>query len=150
MQRELTLVRIFDAPREVVFKSWTDPLQLAKWWGPKIFTKPVCEADARPGGAWRIVLRAPDGTEYPASGIYREVVEPEKLAFTNNATDRDGNPLVEAFTTVTFEDLGGKTKLTLHTRAVGLVPYAPRMLAGMETGWSQSLDKLAESLQSIA
>jgi uncharacterized protein YndB with AHSA1/START domain len=150
MVRELTLVRIFDAPREVVFKAWTDPRQLAKWWGPKIFTNPVCEVDARPGGAWRIVMRAPDGTEYPCGGVYREIVEPEKLVFTNNATDRDGNPLLEGFTTVIFEDLDGKTKLTLQTRAVGLVPYAPKMLAGMEAGWSQSLDKLAESLPGFA
>jgi uncharacterized protein YndB with AHSA1/START domain len=145
MERELTLVRIFNAPREVVFKAWTDPKQLATWWGPKVFTNPVCEVDARPGGAWRIVMRAPDGTEYPCGGVYREIVAPERLVFTNNATDRDGKPLLEGFTTVTFEDLAGKTKLTLQTRAVGLVPYAPKMLAGMEAGWSQSLDKLAEA-----
>jgi uncharacterized protein YndB with AHSA1/START domain len=150
MERELTLVRIFDAPREVVFKAWTDPRQLAKWWGPKVFTNPVCEVDLRPGGAWRIVMRAPDGTEYPCSGVYREIVEPERLVFTNNATDRDGNPLIEGFTVVIFEDLAGKTKLTLHTRAIGLVPYAPKMLAGMEAGWTQSLDKLAASLPAFA
>jgi uncharacterized protein YndB with AHSA1/START domain len=150
MERELTLVRIFDAPREVVFKAWTDPEQLAKWWGPKIFTNPLCEVDARLGGAWRIVMRAPDGTEYPCGGVYREIVEPEKLVFTNNATDRDGKPLLEGLTTVIFEDVAGKTKLTLRTRAVGLVPYAPKMLAGMEAGWSQSLDKLAGSLPALA
>ncbi len=150
MERELTLVRIFDAPREVVFKAWTDPKQLSKWWGPKVFTNPVCEVDLQPGGAWRIVMRAPNGTEYPCSGVYREIVEPERLVFTNNATGRDGKPLLEGFTTVTFEDVSGKTKLTLQTRAVGLVPYAPKMLAGMEAGWSQSLDKLAESLPAFA
>jgi uncharacterized protein YndB with AHSA1/START domain len=145
-EREIVITRIFDAPRELVFKAWTDPEQMAEWWGPEPFTNPVCELDPRPGGAWRIVMHAPDGVDYVCSGVYREVVPPERLVFTNNAFDRDGNPLLEGFTTVTFAEHEGKTKLTLQTRAVGLVPGAPQMLAGMDAGWNQSLDSLAALL----
>src|SRR5258708_29275739 len=80
-ERELVITRIFDAPRELVFKVWTDPKHLAQWWGPQGFTNPVCEIDLRPGGALRIVMRAPDGAEHPMTGIYREIVAPERLGF---------------------------------------------------------------------
>ena len=143
---EVIITRIFDAPREVVFKAWTDPKQLAKWFGPKGFTNPVCEADARVGGAWRIVMRAPDGTEHPCGGVYREVVVPERLVFTNIATDKDGNPILDGLTTVIFEEHGGKTKLTLQTRATAVVDYAAGHLKGMEAGWTQSLERLDEEL----
>lgn len=142
LQRSIVITRTFGAPRELVFKAWTDPKLMAQWWGPDCFTNPVCELDPRPGGAWRIVMRAPDGVDYLCSGIYREVVPPERLGFTNNAADQDGKPLLEGFTTVTFVEESGKTKLTLETRAAGLVPYAAQMLAGMDVGWNQSLDRL--------
>ncbi|HKD69269.1 MAG TPA: SRPBCC domain-containing protein [Candidatus Binataceae bacterium] len=138
----LVMTRIFDAPRSLVFKMWTDPKHMAQWWGPSGFTTPVCEVDARPGGAMRIVMRSPDGLEHVMSGVFREVVEPERLAFTNIALDRDGNRLLEGFTTVTFEEQDGKTKLTLETSAAAQVPEAFEMLKGMEEGWSQSLVRL--------
>jgi uncharacterized protein YndB with AHSA1/START domain len=141
-QRELVITRIFDAPPHVVFKMWTDSTHLARWWGPSGFTNPVCEVDARPGGAIRIVMRSPDGVEHGMKGVFREVVEPERLAFTNVAVDQAGNHLLEGFTTVTFAEHKGKTKLTLETSAAGLVPEAVQMLKGMEEGWSQSLDRL--------
>jgi uncharacterized protein YndB with AHSA1/START domain len=140
----LVITRVFDAPRELVFKAWTDPAHLARWWGPHGFTNPVCEMDVRPGGAYCIVMRGPDGVEYPVKGVYREVVEPERLVFTAVAEDEEGNPLLEGLTTVTFAEHGGKTKLTLQTGAVGLVADAAPMLEGMEEGWTQSLERLAE------
>jgi uncharacterized protein YndB with AHSA1/START domain len=143
---EVVITRVFDAPREVVFKAWTDPKQLAKWFGPKGFTNPVCEADARVGGAWHIVMCSPDGTEHPCGGVYREVVEPERLVFTNIATDKEGNPILDGLTTVIFEKHGGKTKLTLRTRATAVVEYATAHLKGMEAGWTQTLERLAEEL----
>ena len=94
MERELVITRVFDAPRELVFKVWTDPKHLAQWWGPRCFTNPVCEVDLRVGGAWRIIMRAPDGAEYPGGGIYREIVRNEKLVFTNAALNKDGKPLL--------------------------------------------------------
>jgi uncharacterized protein YndB with AHSA1/START domain len=146
-QREVVITRIFDAPRSLVFQAWTDPKHMANWWGPNGFTNPVCEMDVRVGGAYHIVMRGPDGADYPCRGVYREIVEPERLLFTNLAVDKEGNVLLDGFTTVTFEEHGGKTKLTLQTRATGLVAGAERMLAGMEAGWTQSLDKLSEHLR---
>jgi uncharacterized protein YndB with AHSA1/START domain len=141
-QRELTITRIFDAPRELVFAMWTDPVHLTKWWGPKGFTNPVCEVDAKPGGALRIVMRAPDGAEHPMKGTFVEVSPPERLVFTNTPVDAEGKPLLDGLTTVTFDERHGKTTLTVHTRAIALVPLAARMLEGMNMGWTQSIDRL--------
>jgi uncharacterized protein YndB with AHSA1/START domain len=141
-EREITITRVFAAPRTVVFRAWTDAAQLAQWWGPKGFTNPVCEIDARVGGAIRIHMRAPDGNIYPMNGEIRELVPPERLVFTNNAIDEAGNPITEGLTTVTFADEGGKTRLTLHTRGHAMVEKAIAYLQGMETGWTMSIDKL--------
>jgi len=147
LERELTLTRVFDAPRELVFQAWTEPEHLKQWWGPRGFTNPVCEVDLRVGGTCKIVMRFPDGAnEHTMQAVYREIVRPERLVFWNVALDKDGNRLLEGLTSITFEELGGKTKLTLYTRMTGLVPYADRMLDGMEPGWSQSLERLGEAL----
>jgi len=145
-EREIVIERVFDATPEIVFKVWTEPAHLARWWGPKGFTNSAWEVDLRVGGAWRIVMRAPNGAEYPGGGVYREIVKPSRLVFTNSAMDKEGNPIIEGFTTVTFAEYGGKTKLTLRTRAVALVSYAAQMLEGMEAGWTQSLERLGEEL----
>jgi uncharacterized protein YndB with AHSA1/START domain len=142
MERELTIVRIFDAPRALVFRAWTDPKMMAEWWAPKRFTNPVCEVDVRIGGALRIVMRGPDGWEHPMKGVFTDVVKNERIVFTNIAVDAAGNHLLEGVTTVSFEEHGGKTKMTLHTRAAGKVPQAAFMLGGMEQGWTESIDKL--------
>jgi uncharacterized protein YndB with AHSA1/START domain len=146
--RELTITRTFDAPREKVWRAWTDPRHLAQWWGPDGFTNPVCEIDLRPGGALRIVMRAPDGAEYPMRGEFREIWPPERLVFTNFPVDDADQPMIDGVTTVTFAERGGKTEMVLHTRAVALVPLAIRMIAGMEPGWRQSIDRLAAYLAS--
>jgi uncharacterized protein YndB with AHSA1/START domain len=144
--QELITTRVFDVPREVVFRAWTDPERLKRWWGPKGFTNPVCEVDARPGGAIRIHMRAPDGVVYPMTGVFREIVEPEKLVFVSSALDGDGEPLFEILNTVTFAEEGGKTRLTLHARVSKVKDEAARHLAGMEEGWALSLDRLAEEV----
>jgi uncharacterized protein YndB with AHSA1/START domain len=149
-ERELVLTRIIDAPRELVFRMWTDPVHLAKWWGPRDFTNPVCEIDFRPGGALRIVMRAPGGIDYPMGGVFREIIEPERLVFTNCALDSDGNVLLDGVTVVTFVEEGGKTKLTVQTHAVALVPAAVRYLEGMQAGWEQTLDGLEQHAQDTA
>jgi uncharacterized protein YndB with AHSA1/START domain len=141
-EREVVITRIFDAPRELVFKAWVDPKRLQAWWGPRGFTNPVCELDARVGGKWHIVMRGPNGMDYPCGGVYREIVEPERLVFTNIALDDQGNPIIDGLTIVTFEDQSGKTKLTLKTRGTALVDYAAAYLNGMEAGWTQSLERL--------
>jgi uncharacterized protein YndB with AHSA1/START domain len=147
--RKVTITRVFDAPRELVWKAWTDPKHLARWWGPNGFTNPVCEADARVGGVWRIVMRAPDGNEFPCGGVYREVVKPERLVFTNIAMDKDGNHVIDGLTTVIFAAEGSKTKLTLQSSGTAVVDYAIAYLKGMEMGWTQSLERLAEDLARV-
>jgi uncharacterized protein YndB with AHSA1/START domain len=146
VERKLVITRVFDAPRALVFEAWTDPKHVAEWWGPKVFTNPVCEMDVRQGGALRIVMRAPDGVEYPMTGVFREVVELERLVFTFIAWDQEGNRLLEGITAVTFADDGGRTKLTLETGAVAVADRAVPMLAGMEAGWTQSLESLTEQV----
>ena len=146
-RRVLIVERVFDAPRELVFKAWTDPKHVAQWWGPKGFTNPVCELDVRPGGAIRIDMRGPDGVVYPMKGVFHEIVEPERLVFTSSAIeDEAGNPGLEALNAVTFAEHNGKTKLTLQVVVVKSAPEAEAALDGMEEGWNQSLDRLADYL----
>jgi uncharacterized protein YndB with AHSA1/START domain len=142
--REVTITRVLDAPRSLVFNAWTDPKQMAQWWGPHGFTNPICELDVRVGGAIRIHMRAPDGTVYPMTGTFREIDPPARLVFLAVAEDHAGTRHLESLTTVTFEEQGGKTKLTVHAKAVGFSEAAPQMLGGMEAGWTQSLERLAE------
>jgi uncharacterized protein YndB with AHSA1/START domain len=141
-ERDVTIVRMFDAPRALVFKAWTDAAQLAQWWGPDGFTNPVCEIDARSGGALRIHMRGPDGQIYPMKGVIQDILAPERIVFTNIAVDAAGNHLLEGLTTVTFAEDGGKTKLTLHTHAVAVTDVAIAYLQGMEMGWTQSIERL--------
>jgi len=140
---ELVLTRIFDAPPELVFKAWTDPKIVAKWWGPHRYTTPVCELDARPGGAFRIHMRSPDGTVYPMTGVYQQVVEPERIVFTSAALDAAGNRMFELLTTVTFAEEGGQTKQILRARVIKSTAEGAPYLAGMEAGWTQTLERLA-------
>lgn len=145
-ERAVKIRRVFDAPRALVWRAWTDPKMMAQWFGPRMFTTPVCELDVRVGGALRIVMRGPDGSEYPMSGVFTEVVAPERLVFTNIPVDKDGTRLMQGETRVTFAEAGGKTELVVTAHMVGLVPIARQMLAGMEAGWTQSIDKLQEML----
>ncbi len=131
--REFTITRVLDAPRQLVWKAWTNPEQFARWFGPRGFTVPpsTVTMDVRPGGRCEFVMVSDDGTEYPNGGTYLEVVEPERLVFR----DRD----VDLVVTVTLTDLGDKTRMTVH--AVGETGGD-----GAIAGWSSSFDKLAESL----
>lgn len=149
--RDVTLTRVFDAPRELVFKAFTDPQLMAQWWGPKYFDNPLVELDVRPGGALLIHMRAPDGTIYPNKGIFREIVPPERIVFTSGAfEDENGLPELETLTTVTLTEQNGQTLLTLQAVVTRVTtPAAEQALAGMEEGWSQSLDKLAEQLTTV-
>jgi len=147
--RDLVITRTFDAPLKLVFKVWTDPKHLAKWWGPHGFTNPVCEIDVRQGGSIHIDMRGPDGTVYPMTGTYQEVVEPEKLVFTSAAIDKNSEPLFQVQTTVTFKEESGKTTLTMTARAFDVTAEAAPYLSGMEAGWTQSLERLENYLAKI-
>jgi uncharacterized protein YndB with AHSA1/START domain len=141
--RELLITRIFDAPRSLVFKAWSDPEHLARWWGPSGFTLPVCKMDFRPGGAYRYCMRSPSGIDSWIQGVYREIVEPERIVLTGSWTDAKGNPTRPAtMTTITFEEHDGKTKLTLHNGVFESVAARDEHRGG----WSSSLERLAEYL----
>jgi uncharacterized protein YndB with AHSA1/START domain len=144
LEKNVSLTRLIKAPRALVFEAFTNPKHLAQWWGPNGFNNPVCEIDARPGGAIRILMEAPGlGFSHPMTGTVHEVVPCERFVFMAVARDGEGRALIESLTTVTFRDEGGGTRLTIEARAKGLVPIARMMLAGMEEGWAQSLERLA-------
>ena len=141
---EISLTRRIAATREIVFAAWTDAKHLAQWWGPKGFANPVCEADARVGGAIRIHMRAPDGVIYPMTGRFLEIDRPHRLVFSTAALDGEGKPMFEVLNTVTFTEIDGRTEISLVARVTNTTAAAPQYLAGMSQGWSQSLDRLAE------
>ena len=145
---DLVMTRTFDAPRELVFKAWTDPKQVQQWWGPHGFTNPRCEVDARRGGAIRIDMRGPNGVVYPMKAVFEEVTEPERLVFVTSALDDKGNSMFDVRNTVIFVDRRGKTELTLQARVVRATAVAPQYLKGMEVGWSQSLERLQAHVRS--
>ena len=144
--REFTIIREFSALRELVFEACTDAKHLAQWWGPRGFTAPVCEWDAKPGNKIYVVMRAPDGTRYPMGGEFREVVPPERLVTMTGALDEQGEFLFEILHTMTLVELAGKTKLTMHSRVIKTTPGAGRYIGGFEAGMTQSLERLAELL----
>jgi uncharacterized protein YndB with AHSA1/START domain len=160
----VVITRTFDAPRALVFKAWTEPERMAAWWGPQSFTNPVCEMDVRPGGAWRFVMRSPDGVDYPLKGVYREVVKLKLLVMTMDLSEhpdawhdlvdpnRDkskGRPSLDPLCTVTFEERGRKTELTIRISFVSEALRDAMVKMGMEPGWNQSLDRLAALLPSM-
>lgn len=140
--RILVITRMFDAPRETVFKAWTEPERLAQWWGPKGFkTAVIGKLDLRPGGRYRFHMVESDGTDHWQQGEYREVIPPERLVCTYEWADADGNRIrPQTLLTVTFEDVGGKTRLTVH-QAVFESATARDLHQG---GWNSTLDRLAD------
>jgi len=150
-RHDLSITRLLDVPVERVWQAWTDPAELQKWWGPRGVTNPTCEWEARPGGKINVVMLAGEalgplnGQEWPMTGQFREVIPHEKLVYTSKPI-MDGKPVMESLCTVTFEKQGGQTKLTLQVVITEATPEAEGPLAGMETGWNQSLDKLEEYL----
>ncbi len=156
-ENALVIERTFDAPRELVWKAWSDPTMAKRWWGPKSFTAPVAEIDFRVGGKNLLAMQSPDfndGKPIWSGGVYQEIVPLERIVVTDYFADEKGNPVPaseygmegdfppEMLLTITFEDVGGKTKMTL--RHEGLP--AGEHTAGANVGWNESFDKLAELL----
>lgn len=141
-ERELTLSRIIDLPRERLFEAWIR--HLPQWWGPHGMTTPVCEMDLRPGGIFRTVMRTPDGTEYPTAGVFLEVLRPERIVFTD-ALGPGWEPRPDPFMTaiITFGALpDGRTRYTaraLHWTAANKKKHEAM---GFHPGWDESLDRL--------
>lgn len=153
---ELIITRVFDAPRERVWKAWTDSEMLKRWWGPKGFSSPVAKFDLKVGGKYLNCMRSPEGKDYWSTGVYREIMEPERLIMTDSFADQEGNVVpathyglgadfpLEMQISVMFEEQTGRTKLTLkHSGTAGV---NEKDLSDMEQGWNQSFDKLAELL----
>lgn len=154
-QKELTISRLLDAPRELVWKAWTDEKLVQQWWGPYGVTNPICEVDAKTGGLLHIVMEAGEelgaakGMRWPMTGQFVEVKEPEKIVFTATAINND-QPVLENTTTVTFEEEQGKTKMTVHVIVTKLMPGGEFAVKGMEQGWNQQFDKLAEFVKKMS
>ena len=157
-EQALVITRVFDAPREAVFKAWSEPERAMRWWGPKGFTTPVCKIDFRVGGKFLNCMRSPDGKDYWSTGVYQEIVEPERIVCTDSFADAEGNVVpashygmegdipLEMRIIVTFEDQDGKTKMTL--RHAGMPAGENR--DGANQGWNEFFDKLAEELRRAA
>ncbi len=141
---ETTMTRMIDAPVDLVFRAWTEGEHLMKWYAPDGFDVARAEADAKQGGAYSIVMRGPDGAEYPLWGTFTEFDPPTKLVMAATAAGPDGTPALDAIITVTLVDHDGKTELTVHEKASALTPEAAAMLAGMEVGLVQTLRKLED------
>jgi uncharacterized protein YndB with AHSA1/START domain len=147
--RALIATRIYAAPRDLVFAAWTDPEHLAQWWGPNGFTTTTSTFEMRPGGVWRFVMHGPDGRDYQNRITYDEVIPPERIVYRHGG-DEDGKP-VQFHVTVTFEDLGDRTRLTLHS----VFPSAEerdRVVReyGADRGAVQTLDRLEQYLAAKA
>jgi uncharacterized protein YndB with AHSA1/START domain len=136
---ELVLTRDLDAPRERVFAAWTDVRLASRWWAPRDFTTLSCEMDVRPGGVWRRRMRGPDGAMVVKRGVYREIAAPERLVFTYFDEEADGAFGPETLVTVTFAELGARTRLTL--RHVAFESDAARL--DHRQGWTGCLDRFA-------
>ena len=144
-ERVLVITRVFDAPRELIWKLWTDPAHAKHWMGPRGFTATHFEQDPRPGGAWRGCLRQDDGSrELWQGGVFREIVEPERLVYTFAWDREDGSRGHETLITITFAEQQGKTKMTFHQAEFESVGQRD----GHQGGWNSTFDRLAEYLAS--
>jgi uncharacterized protein YndB with AHSA1/START domain len=149
--RELVLTRVIDAPRESVYRAWTEPELLKQWFTPRPWTTPVVETDVRPGGSNLIVMRSPEGAEMPNRGVYLEVVPNERLVITDAFTQA-WEPSEKPFMTLvlTFEDAGeGRTKYTARVRHWTVADRESHEKMGFHQGWGVATDQLAEVARSL-
>ena len=142
--KTVVITHTFDAPRALVFEAWTRPEHMKHWFGPDGFTIPVCEMDFRVGGIVTICMRSPEGEEFWSKGSFREIVVPERLVFESALLDDQGKSRFDDHNEITFEERGGKTIVTVHASVLKLHdPTAAGAIAGMNEGWTQTLDRLA-------
>ena len=147
--RELVITRILNAPRELVWKAWTDPKHLINWYGPRGFTNTFHEIDIRPGGVWKFTMHGPDGTDYPNRIVFDKIVKPEYITYSHGTFDEP-----EVFKVkVSFEDIEGKTKITMRsvfpTVEVFESSLAGAKKSGALEGGNSTLDKLEEELKKM-
>ena len=162
---EIVITRVFDAPRERLWKAWTDPEMLKRWWGPEGFTAPSIQVDLRVGGKYVFAMHGPPGSKWDrdmySAGVYQEIVANEKLVTTDYFSDREGNALDPAqygqdpsspkqmTVTIRFEEIEkGKTRLSItYARPETEVQFQAMLKSGMQEGWQSSFNKLAEALR---
>lgn len=146
--RELVMTRVLSAPRELVFKAWTDPKHIAQWWGPRGFTTTTHEMNVKPGGVWRFIMHGPDGVDYPNRIVYFEVVKPERLVYVHGA-DEENDP--EKFhVTITFDEQGDRTRITMRSLFASAAQFENVKKMGAVEGGKQTLDRLAEHVVTMA
>lgn len=146
--RVLVITRLLDAPRALVFKVWSQPEHLVRWWGPTGFTLPDCTVEFHPGGAFQCLMRSPEGSDHRMHGVYREIVEPEKISFTWCWIDEEGQPGHETLVTVLLEETGidgAQTRLTLHHALF----ESESARDSHNKGWSETMDRLAAYVASL-
>ena len=148
---EIVITRLFDAPRELAWRAWTEPEFVMQWWGPKDYTCPSCKIDLRVGGIYLYCMRSPEGKDFWSTGVYREIKKPGRIVCTESFADEKGNVVLatyygmskdfplEMLVTVIFEVQAGRTKLTL--RHAGIPAGEIRDLT--RAGWMESLEKFA-------
>lgn len=145
LDRVLMITRDFDAPRALVFKAWTDPKHLVRWWGPKDFTLPHYQQDFRVGGAYRLCMRSPEGEDHWVWGVYREIVEPERIVFTWNRDPHPEMPRAESVVSVTLVEHAGGTRLTLHHA----IFQSTRDRNEHVGGWTECLERLGSYVETV-
>lgn len=146
MSEDVVVTRELNVPRERVVHAWTDAKSWQQWWGPKGFTNPRCEVDARPGGAIRVDMRAPDGSVHAMGGQFREVTA-GRIVFVTSALDASGKPMFEFLHEITFCEYGDKTTMMTKSRLTSSNPGTEPMTSGFRMGWSQQMDRLEEYLR---
>jgi uncharacterized protein YndB with AHSA1/START domain len=144
--REIVITRVFDAPRRLVWEALTDPEHVPHWYGPRGWTLPVCEMDFRPGGAWRHICRGPDGMQMGMRGVYQEIMPPERFVSTESFDDFPG----ESLNTPTLTEEDGKTTITVTVLYPSKEVRDAVLASGMQEGASQTYDRLAEHLRTMA
>ena len=144
--REVVMTKVFDAPRELVWRAYTDPKLIPRWWGPRYLTTTIDKMELKPGGAWRFVSREPDGSEFAFHGVFREILKPDRLSWT---FEFEGNPGHVSVDTVTLEELDGRTKVTVTSLFENKADRDAMVASGMEGGATESTERLAELLEGI-
>jgi uncharacterized protein YndB with AHSA1/START domain len=145
--RVIIITRLFDAPPELLFKAWTDPRHMPRWWGPTGFTTTIHEADLRPGGVWRFTMHGPDGVNYPNRMVFEESIKPERLVYSQGG--KEGAP-ADFHVTVTFIPEGTKTRLTMRSVFPTLAArdFVVKKYHAVEGG-NQTLDRLTEHVKTM-
>lgn len=142
-KQEITITRVFDAPRELVFKAMTDPKIVAQWFGPREYTNTIDKMEVRPGGLWRFIQRDQHGNEFAFHGVHHDIVAPERIVATFEFEGVPGHVLLQ---TVTLEPLGGKTRMVEQLVYQSVADRDGMVAAGMQRGSDDSMDRLAELL----